>query len=216
MASPRVQKSRTSTSPPLAIVYRDIHKLRPDYKNPRVHSKKQRHAQELLAAAERIYTELEDVCVWVKDSGGRGSFYRSRHELVFVFRSGNTNRKNNVQLGPHGRYRTNIWRYPRVNSRHSKAEEPNCQLHPTVKPVAMVADAIMDCSARGGIVLDAFLGSGTTLMAAERVGRICYRIELDPTYVDLAVRRWQAYTGNVARHAKSKCSFKNLEEVLHG
>jgi len=173
-----------------------------------------RHLKELLAAAERTYTELKNVCVWVKDSGGLGSFYRSQHELVFVFKSGKTKHRNNVQLGQYGRYRTNIWQYPRVNSRGSNAEQPNLQLHPTVKPVAMVAEAVMDCSARGEIILDAFLGSGTTLVAAERVGRICYGIELDPTYVDLAVRRWQAYTGNTARHANSKRSFNDLEEVL--
>jgi DNA modification methylase len=173
-----------------------------------------RHLRYLLAAAERTYTELKNVCVWVKDSGGQGSLYRSRHELVFVFKSGKTKHRNNVQLGHYGRYRTDIWEYPRVNSRCSKGEEPNLQLHPTAKPVAMVAEAIMDCTARGEIVLDAFLGSGTTLVAAERVGRICYGIELDPAYVDLTVRRWQAYTGNTARHAKSKRSFKDLEEVL--
>ena len=175
-----------------------------------------RHLKELLAAAERTYAELKNVCVWVKDSGGQGSFYRSQHELVFVFKSGKTKHTNNVQLGKYGRYRTNIWQYPRVNSHCSKSEEPDLQLHPTVKPVAMVAEAIMDCTARGEIILDAFLGSGTTLVAAERVGRLCYGIELDPTYVDLAVRRWQAYTGNTARHAKSKRSFNDLEEVLRG
>jgi DNA modification methylase len=173
-----------------------------------------RHLKELLAAAERSYT-LKNVCVWVKDSGGKSPYYRSQHELVFVFKSGRAKHRNNVQLG-HGRDRTNVWQYPRVNSRCRNADEPNPQLHPTVKPVAMVAEAIMDCTARGEIVLDAFLGSGTTLVAAERVGRICYGIELDPTYVDLAVRRWQAYTGNTARHAESKRSFQDLEEVQRG
>jgi DNA modification methylase len=174
-----------------------------------------RHLKELLAAAERTYTELKNVCVWVKDSGGRSPYYRSQHELVFVFKSGRAKHRNNVQLG-HGRDRTNVWQYPRVNSRCRNADEPDLQRHPTVKPVAMVAEAIMDCTARGEIVLDAFLGSGTTLVAAERVGRICYGIELDPTYVDLAVRRWQAYTGNTARHAESKRSFQDLEEVQRG
>lgn len=173
-----------------------------------------RHLKELLAAAERTYTELKNVCVWVKDTGGQGSLYRSQHELVFVFKSGKAKHRNNVQLGQFGRYRTNIWQYPRVNSHSSNAEEPNLQLHPTVKPVAMVAEAIMDCTARGEIILDAFLGSGTTLVAAERVGRICYGIELDPTFVDLAVRRWQTFTGNMAVNAKSKRSFHDLEEVL--
>jgi DNA modification methylase len=173
-----------------------------------------RHLKELLTAAERTYTELKNVCVWAKESGGQGSFYRSQHELVFVFKSGRTEHRNNVQLGQYGRYRTNVWHYPRVNSRGSNAEESHLLLHPTVKPVAMVADAIMDCTARNEIVLDAFLGSGTTLVAAEQVGRICYGIELDPTYVDLAVRRWQTFTGNTALHAESMCSFNDLEEVL--
>jgi DNA modification methylase len=167
-----------------------------------------RHLKELLAAAERTYTELNNVCVWAKESGGQASFYRSQHELVFVFKSGRTERRNNVQLVR----RTNVWHYPRVNSRGSKAENLHLLLHPTVKPVAMVADAIMDCTARDEIVLDAFLGSGTTLVAAERTGRICYGIELDPAYVDLAVRRWQSYTGKTALHAESMCSFNDLEE----
>ena len=175
-----------------------------------------RHLKELLAAAERIYTEFKNVCVWVKDSRGQGSLYRSQHELVFVFKSGKTKHKNNVQLGQFGRYRTNVWQYPRVNSLTSKSEEPNLEAHPTAKPVAMVADAIVDCTGRGDIVLDAFLGSGTTLIAAERVGRICYGIELEPAYVDLAVRRWQAFTGGSALHAKSKVPFSSLEEVQHG
>jgi DNA modification methylase len=135
---------------------------------------------------------------------------------VFVLKSGKTKHRNNVQLGQYGRNRTNVWQYPRVNSRCGKAEEKDLHLHPTVKPVAMVADAILDCTARGEIVLDPFLGSGTTLIASERVGRICYGIELDPTYVDLAVRRWQTYTGKTAKHAKSKRSFNDLEEALRG
>jgi len=169
-----------------------------------------RHLKELLAAAERSYT-LKNVCAWVK-GGAQSSLFRKQHELVFVFKSGRAKHRNDAEVGQYGRSRTN----PRVNSRCRKTEEPNLPLHPTVKPVAMVAEAIMDCTARGEIVLDAFLGSGTTLVAAERVGRICYGIELDPTYVDLAVRRWQAYTGNTARHARSKRSFNDLEEVQRG
>lgn len=175
-----------------------------------------RHMKEVLAAAEGNYPELKNICVWVKDSGGQGSLYRSQHELVFVFKNGKEKHRNNIQLGQYGRYRTNVWEYPRVTSHCGKDEEPNLQLHPTVKPVELVAEAILDCTARGEIVLDAFLGSGTTLVAAERVGRICYGIELDPKYVDLAVRRWQAYTGNTAQHATSNRSFKEMEEVLCG
>jgi DNA modification methylase len=176
-----------------------------------------RHIKELLAAAGRVYAELKNLCVWVKDSGGMGSLYRSQHELVFVFKSCKDRHRNNIQLGQYGRYRTNVWQYPRVNSRGGKAEEGNlAALHPTVKPVTMVADAIMDCTARGEIVLDSFLGSGTTLIAGERSGRICYGIELDPIYVDVAIRRWQAFTGQRAIHGKSGQSFRELEGVPHG
>ena len=174
-----------------------------------------RHLKKLLAAAERTYKEIMNVCLWVKHSGEPGFLYRSQHELVFVFESG----KAKQQKSPTGRYdrsRTNIWQYPRVNSRRSKAEEPNLQPHPTAKPVALVADALLDCTGRGEIVLDVFLGSGTTLIAAERVGRTCYGIELNPAYVDLAVRRWQVFTGSSAVHAKSNISFNSLEEVQRG
>jgi DNA modification methylase len=139
-------------------------------------------------------------------------FYRSQHELVFVFRSGKGSHRNNVQLGKHGRNRTNVWHYPGVNTSSKQGEEGNLlKLHPTVKPVAMVADTLLDCSARGDIVLDSFLGSGTTLMAAERVGRICHGIELDPTYVDTAIRRWQKYTGESAILAETGEAFSDVE-----
>jgi len=171
-----------------------------------------RHLKEVLAAAEQTY-ELTNLCVWVKeDSGGQGSLYRNLHELVFVFKSGRTKHRNDVELGQYGRSRTD----PRVNSRCKKAEKANLRLHSPVQPVVMVEEAIVDCTARGEIVLDAFLGSGTTLVAAERVGRTCYGIELDPTYVDMAVRRWQTYTGNKARHAQSQHLFNDVEEVLRG
>ena len=140
-----------------------------------------------------------------------GSLYRSQHELVFVFKHGRNGHCNNVQLGRFGRNRSNIWRYPGANSFARCGDEGNLlALHPTVKPVAMVADAILDCSARGEIVLDSFLGSGTTLIAAERTGRRCYGLELDPAYVDTIVRRWQALTGGSARHAASGHSFDDL------
>src|SRR5438874_2711268 len=138
-----------------------------------------------LAAGREAYSELKNLCVWVKDNGGMGSLYRSQHELVFVFKHGRSGHRNNVQLGQFGRNRSNIWRYPGANSFARGGEEGNLlALHPTVKPVAMVADAILDASARGDIVLDAFLGSGTTLIAAEGTGRRCYGLELDPGYVD--------------------------------
>jgi hypothetical protein len=135
-----------------------------------------RHMGELLEAGRLAYAELKNLCVWAKDNAGMGSLYRSQHELVFVFKHGRASHCNNVDLGKNGRYRTNVWRYGGGNSFSRKTDEGNLlELHPTVKPVAMVADAILDCSARGDIVLDPFLGSGTTLMAAERTGRVWLR-----------------------------------------
>jgi DNA modification methylase len=169
-----------------------------------------RHMRELLAAKNRRY-DLLNVCVWVKNNGGLGSFYRSRHELVFVFRNGKGRHRNNVQLGQYGRNRTNVWEYSGANTFSRNNEEGNLlALHPTVKPVAMVADALLDCCARGDIVLDCFLGSGTTLMAAERVGRVCFGIELDQLYVDVAIRRWQRYSGDFAIHAASGKRFDDI------
>jgi DNA modification methylase len=137
-----------------------------------------------------------------------GAFYRSRHELVLVFKHGRAPHRNNIQLGQYGRDRTNVWAYP---SPRTPSEEGNLlALHPTVKPVALVADAIMDCTARGDIVMDGFLGSGTTVIAAERTGRRCYGLELDPLYVDTIIRRWQAFTRGSARHASGR-SFNEIE-----
>ena len=170
-----------------------------------------RHAGDLIAAGKQNYDEFLNLCVWVKDNGGMGSFYRSQHELVFVFRKGRGSHRNNVQLGKFGRNRTNVWEYPGIQTLSKRSEEGNLlTLHPTVKPVAMVADAILDCSARGEIVLDPFLGSGTTLMAAERVGRVCCGIEIDPVYIDVAIRRWQNHTGERAMHARSNRSFDEI------
>ena len=170
-----------------------------------------RHVEELLAAGRAAYDELKNLCVWVKDNGGMGSLYRSQHELVFVFKHGRNGHRNNVQLGRFGRNRSNVWHYPGANSFARRSEEGNLlALHPTVKPVAMVADAILDCSARGDIVLDAFLGSGTTLIAAERTGRRCFGTELDAIYADTTIRRWQVLTGGSARHAASGRSFDDL------
>jgi DNA modification methylase len=173
-----------------------------------------RHMHELLAAGNQIYDEFLNLCVWVKNNGGMGSLYRSRHELVFVFRNGKGSHRNNVMLGQYKRNRTNVWEYPGINTFARQGDEGNLlALHPTVKPVALVADALLDCSARGNIVLDSFLGSGTTLIAAERVGRVCYGIEIDPLYVDVAIRRWQRHTGDRAIHAASgKC----FDEIAAG
>src|SRR5207248_1023876 len=135
-----------------------------------------RHVGEILTAGNQAYDALLNLCVWAKDKGGMGSFYRSQHEFVFVFRNGKTSHRNNIQLGKFGRNRTNVWQYPGVNTLSRQGEEGNLlALHPTVKPVSMVADALLDCARPGGLVLDSFLGSGSTLIAAERTGRICYR-----------------------------------------
>ena len=138
-----------------------------------------RHQGEVLAAAHGTYTELKNLCVWAKTNGGMGSLYRSQHELVFVFKSGSAPHINNVELGKHGRYRTNVWSYAGANT-FSATRDDDLAMHPTVKPVALVADAILDCSKRKGLVLDAFGGSGTTLVAAERTGRRGAAIEIDP------------------------------------
>ena len=170
-----------------------------------------RHISELLAAARATALEMLNLCVWTKPNAGMGSFYRSQHELVFVLKSGTTPHRNNVQLGRFGRNRTNVWTYANGTGFGRAGEEGKfTALHPTVKPVAMVADAILDSSRRGDIVLDPFLGSGTTLMAAERTGRRCFGLELDPLYVDLILRRWQAYTGSSARDVSTGASFDEI------
>jgi DNA modification methylase len=156
-----------------------------------------RHMTEMLHAGRRSGYEFKNLCVWVKDNGGMGSLYRSRHELVFVFKNGDAPHINNVELGKHGRYRTNVWEYPGVNTmRKGRMEE--LAMHPTVKPVLLVADAIKDCSKRRGIILDPFGGSGTTLIAAEKAGRQARLIELDPHYCDVTIRRWEKLTGEKA------------------
>lgn len=153
-----------------------------------------RHAGELLAAGNQTYEALLNLCVWVKNNGGIGSFYRSRHELVFVFKNGKGTHRNNVMLGRFGRNRTNVWEYAGVSALSKQGDEGNVfALHPTVKPVALIV-----------------LGSGSTLIAAERVGRICFGIELEPRYVDVAIRRWQRHTGDQAIHAATRKSFDDL------
>jgi DNA modification methylase len=140
-----------------------------------------------------------------------GSLYRSQHELVAVFKSGSEPHVNNVELGRHGRHRSNVWRYPGVNSLGAGRFE-TLRLHPTVKPVQLVADAILDASKRHAVVLDPFLGSGTTLLAAERTGRQACGLELEPRYIDVAIRRWQEHTGRAAVHAESGLTFDRLAE----
>jgi DNA modification methylase len=169
-----------------------------------------RHADELLAAGREVYSELKNIAVWVKSSPGMGSLYRSRHELVFVFKSGTGRHINNIELGKHGRNRSNVWEYDGANTQGRKGNNL-LALHPTVKPIQLVVDALLDCSNRGDIVLDCFLGSGTTLLAAERTGRVCRGVELDPLYVDTAIRRWQNLTGRDAVRASDSKAFRDIE-----
>jgi DNA modification methylase len=171
-----------------------------------------RHMAELLAAAASVYSELKNVCVWTKNNAGMGSFYRSQHELIFVYKFGRGMHRNNIKLGQYGRNRTNVWSYAGATAFGRSGDEGNLlALHPTVKPVAMVADAIVDCTSRRALVLDGFLGSGTTVIAGERTGRRCYGLEIDPLYVDVIVRRWQTFTRAQARHLVSGRWFAEVE-----
>lgn len=167
------------------------------------------HLFELLSAGQGVYSGLKNICVWAKSNGGMGSLYRSQHEMVAVFKAGIAPHINNVELGKNGRYRTNIWSYAGMNS-FGAGRDDALAMHPTVKPVALVRDAILDCSERGGIVVDAFLGSGTTLIAAEATGRRCFGMELDPLYADLIIRRWQEQTGQQAVQAATGLGFDDL------
>jgi DNA modification methylase len=171
-----------------------------------------RHMWEAMQAGREVYAELKNLAVWNKSNGGMGSFYRSKHELVFAWKQRTAPHINNFELGQHGRYRTNVWDYAGVNTmRPGRMDE--LAMHPTVKPVALVADAIKDCSRRKGIILDPFLGSGTTVIAAERTGRRAYGVEIDPAYVDVAIKRWQTYTGKTATLLATGQTFEEVEEV---
>ena len=167
------------------------------------------HIGELIEAGREVYDEMLNLAVWVKSNAGQGSFYRSKHELVGVFRVGDAKHLNNVELGRHGRSRSNVWHYAGVNTFRAGRMD-DLAAHPTVKPVAMVADALKDCTRRGDIVLDTFAGAGTTILAAERVGRRAYSLELEPKYVDVAIRRWQAFTRRDAVHADTGQTFEDM------
>jgi len=173
-----------------------------------------RHLHELLSAALPLYSEWKNLLVWNKVNAGQGSFYRSKHELIAVFKSGTEPHINNFRLGAQGRYRTNVLDYPSVNSL-DPARRGDIELHPTTKPIALFADLIRDCSRRNSIILDPFCGSGTTVLAAERTGRVARAIELDPLYVDVAIRRWQKITGTPARHTKTGLVFADPEARQH-
>jgi DNA modification methylase len=172
-----------------------------------------RHGGELCEAAAQNGLEQKNLCVWVKSNAGMGSFYRSQHELIFVFKHGEGPHQNNFGLGAGGRTRSNVWQYRGVNA-FGKDRMDLLGIHPTVKPVAMIADALRDVSRRGDVVLDVFLGSGSTLIAAEETGRVCIGVELDPAYVDVAIRRWQKRTGKNAVHAASGETFDAIAERM--
>jgi len=170
------------------------------------------HLFELTCAAREPGLVAKNLIVWAKDNAGMGTFYRSKHELIFVFKNGDAAHTNTFELGQHGRYRTNVWEYAGVNTfRTGRLDE--LAMHPTVKPVAMLADAIRDVSKRGAIVLDPFAGSGSTLIAAEKTGRQVRCIEFEPKYCDVIVRRWQAYTGKAATFDGTDLTFEDFESA---
>lgn len=168
-----------------------------------------RHMREVLEAGHAVFDELKNLCVWNKTNGGMGSFYRSKHELVFVFKKGTAAHINNFGLGDTGRYRTNVWDYPGISSLGANRDE-ELAMHPTVKPVALIADAIRDCSKRGDIVLDVFGGSGSSLIAADQCGRVARTIEIDPLYCDTIIRRFERITGEPARLAETGAAFAKV------
>jgi len=170
-----------------------------------------RHMREILDAGEAAFSEFKNLCVWNKTNGGMGSFYRSKHELVFVFKVGTAPHTNSFGLGETGRYRTNVWDYAGISSLGA-ARMDELAMHPTVKPVALVADAIRDCSRRGETVLDLFGGSGSTMIAAEQCGRQARLLEFDPIYCDTILQRWQRYTGKKATLAGSGLDFEAVAE----
>ena len=174
-----------------------------------------RHMGELLAAGETSFTELKNLVVWNKTNGGMGAFYRSKHELIFVFKQGTATHTNTFGLGDTGRYRTNVWDHAGISSIGAGRSE-ELAMHPTVKPVALIADAIRDCSRRGEIVLDGFGGSGSTLIAAEKTGRSARLIEYDPLYCDTIVLRWQSFTGKRAQLVGSGEWFEDFADQRLG
>ena len=171
--------------------------------------------RELLAATNAIYSEMKNLCIWSKPNAGMGSLYRSRHELVFVFKQGLAPHIDNIELGRYGRNRSNVWDYPSQNVLTGTSKS-KLALHPTPKPVGLVADAIRDCSHRNGIILDPFGGAGATLVAAERTGRKARLIELEPRFVDAAIKRWQTVTGKTAVNASSGSPYGSESKTTNG
>ena len=174
-----------------------------------------RHMAEVGAAGATAFSELKNLCVWNKSNAGMGTFYRSQHELVFVFKHGRAPHLNTFGLGEGGRYRTNVWDYPGLSS-FGAGRDDQLEMHATPKPVALVADAIKDVSRRGDIVLDGFAGSGATLAAAERTGRRARLIEIDPLYCDVICRRWQALSGRPAVLEGDEIPFDEVQAARQG
>jgi hypothetical protein len=172
-----------------------------------------RHVLEMTVAGRACDMPLYTICVWTKTNGGMGGIYRNAHEFVCVFRAGADQPLDNVELGRHGRNRTTVWSYPGMSS-FGKERDELLSSHPTVKPVAMIADVLRDVTKRGQVVLDTFLGSGSTLMAAQETGRICCGVELDPLYVDVTIRRWQNATGRDAVLVDTGEAFNNVAQRL--
>ncbi len=171
-----------------------------------------RHTPELLDAGASIFDELKNICVWTKTNAGQGSFYRNQHEMVFVYKRGKARHINTFELGQNGRNRSNVWTYAGANS-FKAGRMDELKLHPTVKPIALIADAMKDCSRRGSIILDSFAGSGSSLLAAQQVGRRAYCIEIDPKYVDVTIRRWQRAT---REDAILESTGKTFDEICDG
>lgn len=171
-----------------------------------------RHIADLIEVGRELYGGMLNLVVWNKSNAGQGSFYRSQHELIGVFQVGGLPHRNNVELGRFGRNRSNVWTYAGVNT-FGKGRTEALAAHPTVKPAALVADALLDCTARGDIVLDQFAGSGTTILAAEKVGRVAFGVEYEPGYVDVAVRRWQKATKLEATLASDGRTFEDVAKA---
>lgn len=170
-----------------------------------------RHMREMMAAGYTVFAELKNLCVWNKTNGGMGTFYRSKHELVFVWKVKRGPHVNSFGLGETGRYRTNVWDYAGVNT-FGANRDADLAMHPTVKPVALIGDAIRDCSRRGDVVLDMFGGSGSTLIAADLAGRQARLVEYDPLYCDTIIRRWEKLSGKRAKHGESGLGLEELAE----
>lgn len=169
-----------------------------------------RHVDAVMRVGRKVYATQLNLAAWVKSNAGQGSFYRSQHELIAIFRVGNDPHLNNIKLGRHGRPRSNVWHYGGMNAFRA-GRMSDLRVHPTIKPVAMICDAIRDCTQRDDTVLDTFCGSGTTLLAAERVGRRAVCVEIEPRFVDVAIRRWQDLTGKDAVHVDLGSTFLELK-----